>query len=750
MAGRHRVSRGTSSTRRVAGRHRTGNNPPEAYLWLGAGAVTLGLGAAALGGGAAIAQASDDTVGSSADTSDGPATGSAKTASGDTDSAATDTAKPGAEATKPGKKKSAKDPADPGRGWAKGKAKATDGGDGQADGQAPTKTGSAPADDAAALKVVKTERVSKAKQAKAEPGDERTTDNAADAGAADSAASAQPADPKTEAVMLVDVDASPTARAATGTTASASGDELAAALNSLLKQLVAKLFNKTPTATVTGPEDQADGTYTGQVKGSDADNDPLTYAILTAATKGTVTVDSSGKYIYTPSADVLATGGSDSFTIQVAEANAYSHIHGLLEIAAWGYAKVENSPFGDPTSYSRVNKTVTVVIATPAVALTPSPGSTDSLVAALFSAPESTDPEQYARSLATTTAAAVSTTAANPLEDFLRKLVSTFFNKTPTATVTGPDEQANGTYTGQVVGADADGDPLGYTRIDSPAHGTVTMDADGNYSYTPDADILATGGTVSFKVEVQEMNAGSHIHGFGELLARAFYPSENFPNPASYSRTYATVTITVAAPVAQLFSASEAADREARVATLAAAAPSSAAGDQLAAALNAALKQLVSKLFNKTPTATVIGPADADDGTYTGQVVGNDADGDPLSYYIEKQPAQGTLSVSAAGNSTFNYTYTPGPELAVAGGTDTFTIQVFESNAFTHYHGLLEILAWGFGKLLPQGVPDPASFSRVNKTITVTAVVPAPSGDDGGTLRFTVSIPEAAEPSALV
>ena len=130
----------------------------------------------------------------------------------------------------------------------------------------------------------------------------------------------------------------------------------------------------------------------------------------------------------------------------------------------------------------------------------------------------------------------------------MKQLKSALFNSTPTATVTGPEDAGDGTYIGQIVGYDADDDPLSYTRNVNPTHGTITVDASGNYTYTPDADILATGGTDSFTIEVIESNAGTHIHGFGELLARAFYPYEGFPNPASYSRALQKVTVTISAP----------------------------------------------------------------------------------------------------------------------------------------------------------------------------------------------------------
>ena len=172
------------------------------------------------------------------------------------------------------------------------------------------------------------------------------------------------------------------------------------------------------------------------------------------------------------------------------------------------------------------------------------------------------------------------------------------------------------------------------------------------------------------------------------------------------------------------------------------AAAAAAADDPWAAAITAFLKQIQITLFNKTPTATATGPEDADDGTYIGQIVGDDADDDPLSYTRNVNPTHGTISLDGDGN----YVYTPDTDILATGGTDSFTIEVIETNAGTHYHGLIEILARAFYPYEPAGLPNPQSFSRAHQKVTVT--IAAPSSD--GSVSVTFSLPEASDPTLLV
>jgi glucose/arabinose dehydrogenase len=103
----------------------------------------------------------------------------------------------------------------------------------------------------------------------------------------------------------------------------------------------------------------------------------------------------------------------------------------------------------------------------------------------------------------------------NPVGDFLRQIQRTFFNQAPTTTYVPSDTTV---IDGQIVGAlnpsDIDDDPLTFTHTD-PAHGTVEIQSDGTFIYTPGT---AYPGYDTFDVTVSDEGAGLHLHGLIGLL----------------------------------------------------------------------------------------------------------------------------------------------------------------------------------------------------------------------------------------
>ena len=103
---------------------------------------------------------------------------------------------------------------------------------------------------------------------------------------------------------------------------------------------------------------------------------------------------------------------------------------------------------------------------------------------------------------------------ANPLGSLLefvfvalRRVQSLLFNAAPTAVVKVGEPGPDGVVTGTVVGFDPDGDPLEYRIVAGPSHGSVTIDAHGNFTYTPDGLVSAD----SFRIAV--IDKGFHLHG---------------------------------------------------------------------------------------------------------------------------------------------------------------------------------------------------------------------------------------------
>ncbi len=74
--------------------------------------------------------------------------------------------------------------------------------------------------------------------------------------------------------------------------------------------------------------------------------------------------------------------------------------------------------------------------------------------------------------------------------------------------------------TGDLGAVDADGDPLRFTVIQAPGDGSVRVNQDGTFVYTPGRELAAAGGDDRFVVEVEDV--GVHLHGPFALFKRDF------------------------------------------------------------------------------------------------------------------------------------------------------------------------------------------------------------------------------------
>ena len=141
---------------------------------------------------------------------------------------------------------------------------------------------------------------------------------------------------------------------------------------------------------------------------------------------------------------------------------------------------------------------------------------------AAIAAPESDFPDEatatdssHAETTATQSAAPddASPAAAAPT---LGELIDSFFDNDPPSLDHDPSENSvvDGTIQGQLHPEDADSSRLTFTATD-PAHGSVVINSDGSFVYTPD-DTFA--GQDRFDVTVSDARSGLHIHGLAGLL----------------------------------------------------------------------------------------------------------------------------------------------------------------------------------------------------------------------------------------
>ncbi|MBO9645142.1 MAG: retention module-containing protein, partial [Pseudacidovorax sp.] len=192
--------------------------------------------------------------------------------------------------------------------------------------------------------------------------------------------------------------------------------------------LLADAANNPPTAenaSVTTPEDTP---IAGRVNATDIDGNLLTYSAAGNPQHGVVVVNADGTYVYTPAKDY---NGPDSFTVTVSDGQG-------------------------GTTTATVNVTVTPV----------------------NDAPVPANPE-------------------NPPAG------QNFDPATGNYRITTPEDTP---VSGKVAATDVDGDPLTFTKGSDPAHGTVVVNADGSYTYTPAKDY---NGSDQFTVVVSDGNGGT-------------------------------------------------------------------------------------------------------------------------------------------------------------------------------------------------------------------------------------------------
>lgn len=283
-------------------------------------------------------------------------------------------------------------------------------------------------------------------------------------------------------------------------------------------------FNQTPTLSPTRIGQDSASVVTGDLNISDPDSDVEVYTVTRAPVNGTVTVDSDGQYTYVPDPYFARAGTTDTFTVSVSDAESGFHLHGiggLFNLLTFGL-------LGDSGHASTATVTVVVDPRNEVPVGTVSIGATDpvngEVVGRVVGSDADGDPLTYAGS--TTTSKGAATVAADGSFSYLptpdarhdaAALVATEVDKTDTFTVTindgyggntnvavrvdisplneapvagltvGSPDPTTGVVTGRVSATDPDGDPLTYSGTTTTSKGSVTVAADGAFTYTPTA-----------------------------------------------------------------------------------------------------------------------------------------------------------------------------------------------------------------------------------------------------------------------
>ena len=373
-----------------------------------------------------------------------------------------------------------------------------------------------------------------------------------------------------------------------------------------------------------------DKPVSGKVTASDVDGDSLTFAKGTDPAHGTVTVDAQGNWTYTPAKDY---NGADSFTITVSDGKGGTAT-ATVDI---GVNPVNDPPkFDTPTAGNGDPETGHYQATTDedkpvSGKVTASDVDGDSLTFA-----KGTDPTH-----GTVTVDAQGNWTYTPAKDYngadsFTITVSDGKGGTATATVdigvnpvndppkfdtptAGNGDPVTGHYSattdedkpvsGKVTASDVDGDSLTFAKGTDPAHGTVTVDAQGNWTYTPAKDY---NGADSFTITVSDGKGGT-----------------------------ATATVDIGVnPV------------------------------------NDPPKFEDPKDGNYDPVTGHYSATTDEDKPVSGKVTASDVDGDSLTFAKGTDPAHGTVTVDAQGN----WTYTPAKDY---NGADSFTITVSDGKGGT-------------------------------------------------------------------
>lgn len=278
--------------------------------------------------------------------------------------------------------------------------------------------------------------------------------------------------------------------------------------------------NRVPTVTTTvSAPNSTTGVVTGTVKGTDLDNDALTYTQSVAPTKGTVSLTATGAFTYTPTAaarhaaqklGATTADKQDTFTVTVADGHGGT-VATRLTVAI---SPTNAAPTGGAATVTQVNTSTGTVTGT----LTAVDRDGDPLTFTAATATKGTLSINGATFSYTPTAAArdaasaPNATAASKAEAVTVTVTDGYGGSasfTLTAPITpnpvgnrppvtgvaavGNSSSAIGTVTGTVTATDPDGDALTYTVTSGPSKGVVKVDAaTGAFNYTPTVDARYT------------------------------------------------------------------------------------------------------------------------------------------------------------------------------------------------------------------------------------------------------------------
>lgn len=248
---------------------------------------------------------------------------------------------------------------------------------------------------------------------------------------------------------------------------------------------------------------------------SDADADPITTVLVTGPANGTLTLNLDGTFLYTPSLNYT---GADSFTYKVTDGPLSSNTVTVdITVISTNTAPVANDDSYSTNEDTQLSVTQPGLLANDVDAdgnvLTPSlvtpplhgiltlnaNGSFLYTQALNYNGPDSFSYQVSDGILSSNVAVvAISVVSVNDIPVAVNNTYST--NEDVTLTVAAPGVLGNDT--------DADGEALSATLVTGPTKGSLTFNANGSFTYVPNAN---TNGADSFTYRVSDGTADSAI-----------------------------------------------------------------------------------------------------------------------------------------------------------------------------------------------------------------------------------------------
>ncbi|WP_316829641.1 Calx-beta domain-containing protein [Pedobacter aquatilis] len=443
--------------------------------------------------------------------------------------------------------------------------------------------------------------------------------------------------------------------------------------------------NRPPVASAPAITTAEDTAVSGAITATDPDGNPLTYTLGNAPGHGTVVLNTNGTYTYTPAANY---NGSDSFTVTVSDGKGgvatvtinvtITPVNDIPVVSAPAITTAEDTPVNGTITATDVDgDTLTAIVSTPplhgTVVLNPD------FTYTYTPAADYNGTDVFTVTVSDGKGGTASVTI---------NVTVTPVNDAPVASspaiTTAEDTPVNGTITA----SDADGDPLTYTLSNPPLHGTVVVNLNGTYTYTPAANY---NGTDVFSVTISDGNGGNvtininvtvtAVNDAPTASSPAITTVEDTPVNGTVSASDVdgdTLTFTVSTAPAHgtvivnadgTYTYTPAANyngADVFIITV-----SDGKGGTVAVTINVTITPV-----NDAPTASAPAITTPQGTPVNGAVVANDVDGDPLTFTVSTQPAHGTVTLNANGT----YTFTPTPGYV---GTDSFAITVSDGQGGT-------------------------------------------------------------------